>query len=604
MKKILYNITGIFLAVLLFAGAACAEEISFQASLDRNVLYLGQSVQLSLSFQGSSKIQSLELPELEGFQSRYVGPSTRMSIVNGRMSSSITHVYRLVPLKTGKFTLGPFSIHHKGDTYTSNALNVEVLDHASGSRGSDKPQEQKQVHLSDRVFVKMVAEKRAPYINESVPLTIKLYVSGVSVQDIQYPEYYHEGFSNGRFDKPRQYKQAIGDILYDVVEFNTDIFATKDGTFTLGPAKIKANIVTRKRRQSSSRRDDFFGRDPFGSFFGGYESQQVELKSEEVSMNVLPLPAEGRPRSFKGAIGNFKFDLEVSPSEVNAGDPVTLKIIISGEGNFNTVTGVLLEKHDGFKTYEPQATQEGNRKIFEQVLIPTSDAVKEIPAVSFSFFDTEKGRYKTIARGGMPLIVHKPQKNEQITIMESPVTAVRPLGKEKFGRDIIYIKELPGEFREKGRYLYKSVLFIFLHILPALAFVSAWIMKKRKEKLSTDPGYARRLLAPKNAKKGLQEAEHFLRQNSPAEFYDALFRTVREYIGNRFHVPAGGITSDVAVEVLKEKGVDQDLLTRLKNVISECDMARYAPSELDSSRMQNALREVKEIIDYLERYKG
>ena len=58
------------------------------------------------------------------------------------------------------------------------------------------------------------------------------------------------------------------------------------------------------------------------------------------------------------------------------------------------------------------------------------------------------------------------------------------------------------------------------------------------------------------------------------------------------------------IEVLTEKGVDQDLLSRLKNVFSECDMARYAPSELDSSRMQNALREVKEIIDYLERYKG
>jgi hypothetical protein len=188
--------------------------------------------------------------------------------------------------------------------------------------------------------------------------------------------------------------------------------------------------------------------------------------------------------------------------------------------------------------------------------------------------------------------------------MESPVSAARPLGKEKFGRDIIYIKELPGEFRRKGQYFYKSVLFIFLHILPVLAFVSAWIMQKRRERLSTDLGYARRLLAPKKAKKGLQEAEHFLRQNSPAEFYDALFRTVREYIGNRCHVPAGGITSDVAVEVLKEKAVDQDLLTRLKNVISECDMARYAPSELDSPRMENALREVKEIIDYLERYKG
>ena len=89
MKKILYSLTGVLLAAVLLAGAACAEEISFQATVDRNMLYLGQSTQLSLSFQGSSKIQAPDLPDLEGFQSRYIGPSTRMSIVSGRMFSSL-----------------------------------------------------------------------------------------------------------------------------------------------------------------------------------------------------------------------------------------------------------------------------------------------------------------------------------------------------------------------------------------------------------------------------------------------------------------------------------------------------------------------------------
>ena len=607
MKKVHIIAVVFYLAAPVFfiSSATYAEEIKFHISLDRNIMYLGQSAKLNLQFEGSSRIPAPDIPEIDGFQVRYAGPSTRMSIVNGRMLSSVTHIYRLAPLKTGKFQIGPFSFEHKGDTYTSNMISAEVLDSAAHGTDRAREQDKQEVNLSDRVFVKMHIEKTGAYINEIIPLTIKLYVNGISIRDIQYPEYYHEGFSNGQFDKPRQYKEARREVLYDVVEFKTILFATREGKHTLGPARIKANLVTqKKRRRSSSSFDDFFGRDPFDGFFGNYEAHPIELKSEEMSLNVLPLPVEGRPGDFRGAVGNFNFSLSVSPAEVTAGDPVTLTMMISGEGNFNSVNSPELTQHDGFKTYEPQATQEENRKMFEQIVIPTTNAVKKIPAISFSFFNTDKEQYQTILRGDMPLIVRKPEKTEEITIIEGPRFAERALIKETFGRDIIYIKEPPGKLREKGRYFYNNPLFLLFQIVPVLALFFVWTIKKRKEKLTTDIGYARRLLAPRKAKKGMREAEHLLEKNRSGEFYDAVFRTVREYVGNRYHVPSGGITSEVVDDVLTEKGVDQDIVSRLKNVFKECDMARYAPSELGKANMQDTLKELKEIIDYLERYKG
>jgi hypothetical protein len=602
LKKAMNLIKSIFyltIIIILFASAVFAKDITFEASLERNIIYLAEGVQLTLQFQGTTDIPAPTLPEIDGLQSRYVGPSTMMSIVNGRMSSSITHIYNLVPLKTGKFQIGPLKIEHEGNTYNANALTLEVLDNAS--RGSGHAQEQKKpdINLRDRVFLKMQASKSRAYINETVPLTIKLYVSTIGVRDIQFPEFKHDDISAGNFDKPLQYQEQTGGTVYDVVEFRTQMFGTKSGEFKLGPAKLKANIITRrKRRPQQSPFDDFFSDD----FFGGYEATPVELSSDALTLSILPFP-DRKPDDFKGAVGDFDLNVETSASEVKAGDPVTLKMVITGTGNFSTVTSPALKHSEDFKTYEPQVKQEGSKKIFEQVLIPMTEAVKKLPEVSFSFFNPVKGEYRTLAKGDIPIKVARSENRENATILDAPQSGERPVKKEIYGRDLIYIKDSPGDLKKKGGYLYKNIFFILLQLVPLLILASALLLKKQKERLSSDAGYARRLSAPKKAKKGIQEAEHFISKNMPQEFYDSVFRTIREYLGNRFHIPSGGITIDVVYDLLKDKNIDTAFLGKLKNIFNECDMARYTPAAPDTMKMHQILNELKEVIDYLERQK-
>ena len=129
-------------------------------------------------------------------------------------------------------------------------------------------------------------------------------------------------------------------------------------------------------------------------------------------------------------------------------------------------------------------------------------------------------------------------------------------------------------------------------------------MQKRKEKLRTDIRYARRLSAPKKAKKGIREAQQYLNNSSPPEFYSSVFKTIREYLGDRFHLPAAGITADVVDNALKTKGISEDMLNRLRDIFKECDMARYAPSEFGKTEMEATFNKLKEVMDYLERQKS
>ena len=590
---IIYNFW-IIIALLMAPMASFADEIRFEAVVDSNIVSLGQSLQLSLQFTDSTKVPAPELPKINGFKLRYSGPSTRMSIVNGRISSSVTHIYRLVPLKTGKLKVGPFSFEHNGDTYVSNSLTIEVLDSSAGHGARQQRRQRAETALKDRLFLTMQTGKSRVYINEIIPLTIKLYVSGISIRDIRYPEFSQDGFSAGEFGKPKQYQESKGGIRYDVVEFNTTIFGTKTGELSLGPAKLQANLVIKQqRRRRSSLFDDFFG----------YSTEPVELDSERITLEVMPLPEENRPDSFGGAVGDFDFNIEVSPREVKTGDPLTLKMTITGDGNFSTVTSPKLNAAEDFKVYKPQVKSNKKEKVYEQILIPLSDTVKKIPGVDFSFFNTEKGRYETISRGAVAITVTKPEQQEAIIIMEAPRAAGRPLVKEKLGRDIIYIKESPGRFKDMNDYLYSNPVFLLLHAVPVILFVFARTMQKRKERLSTDIGYARRMSAPKKARKGINNAERCMGESKTEEFYDSVHKTLREYIGDRFHIPSGGITADIVDEMLKDRGIEGAVLDGLRNIFQECDMARYAPSQLSTINMENTLKSLKEAIDYLERHK-
>ncbi len=580
--------------------SANADRINFSATLDRNVISLGQSIQLSLKFDDSKSVPAPSLPYIDGIKSRYVGPSTMMSIVNGRMSSSITHIYSLVPLKTGTFNIGPISFTHENNSYASNPLTFKVLDRsASRHPSSDQKRQQRQASMEDRLFLTMNTEKSKLYINEIIPLTIKLYVSSISIRDIQYPEFSHEGFSAEPFGKPKQYKESRGGVTYDIVEFNTSIFGTKAGEFTLGPATIEANLIINRSGQHSSFRDRFFGSDPFGR----YETESLSLSADALTLSVLTLPEENRPPDFNGALGSFNVQMDVSPLTIKAGDPVTLKTTVTGKGNFGTVTGPVLKNIEGFKTYKPETRRDRRSKTFEQILIPISDKVQEVPQAVFSFFDTISGKYRTITKGPFPLIITRSEIKEELTIMEAPQTLKKTFLTETLGRDIIYIKESPGRLREKGSYLYKSPLFLVLQIIPLLVYAVVITLKKRRDRLSTDISYARRLKAPRKAGKGIKEAEHYLKSNMTHEFYDTVFKTLREYLGNRFHAASGGITVEDVDRLLKGRNVDESSIETVKIIFSECDMARYAPSELGTEKRQVTLDKLRKVIDHLERNK-
>ena len=256
-----------------------------------------------------------------------------------------------------------------------------------------------------------------------------------------------------------------------------------------------------------------------------------------------------------------------------------------------------------FKVYEPQVKKEDDILTFEQVVMPLSDKVKEIPEISFNFFNPESAKYEIVSQGPFSVSVSKPEKQEEPNIVEAHPVAAGFSDEEKLGRDIVYIKTGLGRLNRRGDYLYRDKAFLFLQSAPFFSFLFISLYYSRKRKLSSDPRYSRRLNAPKKARAGLKNARGLLAKGDKQGFYDAVFETLREYLGDKFHLPSKGITVSVIDDILKDKNMEKEALDKLKDIFQACDMFRYAASESGKEDMSLTLRELEEVIGYFQREK-
>ncbi|MBU4304715.1 MAG: BatD family protein [Candidatus Omnitrophica bacterium] len=600
----------IFMAQGIFA--AYAKDIPFEISLERNYVEVGDVLQLGLVFENTQGVSAPQLPDIDGFKSQYIGPSTKMTIVNGRMSSSITHYYKLVAIKKGTFSIGPLSFSFKGDTYSAAAVTVTVADRGQAGRQpsniSPLPAREEphlEQELDGKIFMSLSAKKTQVYLNERISVTLKLYVNQLTVRDIQYPAFEGEGYTKEEFSSPRQYREQMNGRFYDVVEFNTEISPTREGEIVVGPANLQCKIVGKKeRRNRGFGLNDFFDDSVFGDFFGRTQLFSMEVKSAEAVIKVLPLPEEQRPAEFSGAVGDFQMKVQSAPLEVRAGDPITLTMTISGTGNFDSVQSPVLASAEGFKAYSPQLQEKGNEKVFEQVIIPQEEIIERIPAINFAFFNPDEKRYVVLNQGAVPIKVLPAAEKKGAVVAAAQQQKQPPTTTQILGKDIVYIKDDIGHLQPRGEYLHRNARFMAMQLLPLFMLAGAAIFRRRKERLISDVRYARKLRAPKIARIKIKAAKNYLNQNNPEAFYNEIFKTLQEYLGHRFNRSSAGITAEVVDELIRGEWLAADIGGKLKTCFNDCDTARYAAAAFDKEKMRQALAILEETIDYLERKRG
>ena len=387
-----------FCAVL--GVAAQAADVSVKASLSRGVTVIGEPVQFQIKITNAKRAGDPPDVAVDGLDIRYVGPSTnsvmRLDQNGFRSETTTVQVYQITAAKNGTFTIPAVEVDVDGRKHKTDPVTLTVQ--PSAVEDPARPQVQGKLEL--------VVPKKTAYVGEMIPVELRLYVDArVRWQAVAMPEISGEGFTKQKIPEPRRPERVTKDGReYDLLVFKTAITPGKAGTITLGPAEMIYNAqIPRGRRSGPRSMFDILDEDVFGDQFFA-QPQQIKVKAEPVELTVKPLPAVGKPRDFSGAVGTFQFSAEGSPRQVKVGDPVTMKLRVSGRGNFDRVEAPALREPGGWRTYPPSGSFKkedsdevglSGTKTFEMAVIP-EERKTQMPVFAFSFFDPEAAKYVTL----------------------------------------------------------------------------------------------------------------------------------------------------------------------------------------------------------------
>lgn len=574
------------------AGVLYGQDISIEAGVDRQEISLDEQITLTIVVSGNvSNIPQPTVPNMDGFTAYSSGRSQNISIINGQFTSSVTFTYILVPNDEGEYTLGPFSIDYKGNTYSADAINIKVSPRSSAQPSApsyaapDKYESGAAPGAGQHkeLFIETYVDKLRAYVNEQVTLTFAFYQAVNLFENPVYSAPSTTGFWTEDMPPQKKYYKVIDGVKYLVTEIKTALFATSPGEFIVGQARLEASVEDLERFSSRSP-FDIFDRDPFSMFRRG---KPIILTTDPITLEILPLPEEGRPENFKGDVGSFDISSEIDKDKVEENQPVNLKIAIKGKGNIKTISSPDIPEPPDVKFYDSASSENISKldyvvqgeKIFEKVIIPKRAGSFTLGPVEYSYFDPQEETY--IEKRISPIEIQATESDEEAPV-EVPLS-IPGLTKEEIRllkKDICHIKGALPDLGARDNFLYKNKMFLLSLIIPLALLVFLYIYELHRQKLMTDIGYARSRRARGAASKRLKKARGVMSKGDVKGFYAEIYKAAIEYIADKLNIPHPSITKDILEERLKEKDISAELIEKLKELFDICDMARFAPSEV------------------------
>ena len=607
--------------VLGIALASFAEDVVFKAQAPSQVI-VGRPFQLTFSVnQRSRDLRAPEFTDFDVLAGPYTSTSSSTSFVNGHRTSSFsqTYTYTLMAQKAGTFTIAPATIKVDGESVQSNGVRITVLPEdevvpdetgktpdGKGNNTTNQATQSAQSSngqvSSENIFVRTIASKTRVHEQEALMITYKLYFANVDVAQLtnntKLPEF--TGFLKQDLEQGEiqtQLEHYNGRNYQTAVLYRTILYPQHSGDIKIEPAKFEAVLRVQTQQRVRSIFDDFFG---------SYTNVTKMLTAPGATIHVSALPS-GKPAGFSGGVGKFSMTPSISQTEVQTNDAVTIKIDITGAGNMKLIKTPAVDWPEGFEPYDPKVTNNFNTttagvsgtKSIEYLAIPRSAGDYTIPPVTFSYFDTEDKAYRTLSTPEYTIHVKRGSGSGRSEASEEGaiVSYTQKEDIKQLGTDIRYIDTKPQKNSTEYR-IQNTVLIWLFYLVPLLIAGVVLIVLRKQIKENADISRVKYKRANKVAQKRLKAAAAALKANNKDAFYAAIEQAAWTYLSDRLSIPTAELNKDNIAQLLSSKGVSENLINEVKNVLSTAEFARYAPST--DHAMDDLYRATTQLINNLE----
>ena len=564
----------------------------------------------TINTQDVSGFRAGNIPDdLEVLMGPRQSSQSSFQMINGHTSSSssITYTYIVLANKAGSYTIPPAQISYNGKTLHSNALHIKVSGSAQGNHGSQQSRggnsnddyeirsAGSRISGSD-LFIKVSANKKRIHEQEPVLLTYKVYtLVGLTQLRGEMPDM--KGFHSQEIPLPREksfHIETLNGRPYKTVTWQQwVVFPQMTGKLDIPSITFEGMVVQQNRDV-----------DPFEAFFNG-GSGYVEVKKKIVApgltLQVDPLPT--RPAGFSGGVGKFNITAQINKTEVKANDPISLRVIVSGNGNLKLIKEPVVNFPKDFDKYDAKVTDktkitangvEGSM-VYDFMAVPRHQGTFEIPPVEFTYYDTQANAYKTLKSEGFKLQVAKGSGSGSVSDYSEEV--------EQLNKDIRFIKTGNAELRRTDEFFFGSASYWTMLAVMLIAFSSLFVVFRQRAIDNANLGKMRGKKANKVATRRLHAANKLMLQNRSDEFYDEVLRALWGYVGDKLNMPVESLSRENIQQQLAGHDVNEETISKFITAIDECEFERYAPGDAKGNMSKTFDAAMTAIMDIEEKMK-
>lgn len=528
------------------------------------------------------------------------GPNTSnfssYQLINGHASHTETtsYTYILSARKSGRVTIGSATVRVGNRVLRSRSitLNVQAGGNSSGghssssanrnagnSQAADNSLQQAGSAVTQRdLYIDVTPSRTKVREQEAVLLTYRIHArAGVGLANTQLtskPDF--KGLISQEIPLPGNQIQTTiehrngttyrtGTILQYVV------FPQQAGRLAIPPITFDCTVVQQDNTMDLA--DAFFNG-------GGRIGVQVRrtVPTKILQVEALPLP---KPTGFSGAVGRFKLEGKLLTDRVRTNDIVTYRLTLSGLGNLKLITPPTVTFPKDFDTYDPKTSEDTRltpngltgHLTFDYTFVPRNVGHYTIPAVEFSYFDTESNTYRTLRTAPLTLDISKGERSNsdvdrQLALLRSDI---RPIHTDTTSAS------LPA-LLTWGSASYFTLLVI---LIIALSLGAKWLNSYINSR--SDTTLRRRRQAGRVAEHRLAEARQLLRSERSSDFYAAVNKALIGYLTDTFMLQQTDCTDERIRALLSGKGITPMAIDDFIAVLDTCRYAQFAPSN-DNSR--------------------
>ena len=606
------NIFYIYILIILFSPMQFFFGQKLHVAVSSQDVFVGESFIYQIEVDGSDQVDQPDLTDLPDFKVVYSGGKTNNSqsvtIINGKMTQNIKKgfifQYQLTPQKAGNFTIPPVMVKVNGKNLMTGAVQIRV----------SEPQDVADFKLRHSL------SRKSCYLGESVLLTVTWYFQEkVEPPNYSMPIYDDPNFAISKYDEKKnknthyytthinreetllkQGTASLGGENYNTLSFKKYLRPKKTGLLIIPKTTLTFDGVAGYRLE----RDFFFNR-----VVKRPVMKKFVISSNEIQINVKPLPNEGKPVDYSGLLGQFSIETSATPVEANVGDPITLTIKLKGRGNLSRADLPPLHKMENlarsFKIpvdMSPGVLQ-GGQKVFTQTIRALNDQVMEIPEISIPYFNTSADQYETARSAAIPIKVKATREFTMLDVegsSENGKTAKKEVELLKEGISYNYegLDVLVNQSYGLTNVVSNPWLLMLL-IIPFFTYMLLLYFFRIHPRLFADQGkfLAKKAFGKlKNTYAGLK-----INDQNAIELLKTLLVQLKDYLGHKYKLKGSSLTyNDIKIKLQAEK-ISSRLMDNLKQIFDQCEAGHYASFTLDKDEVKTLYEKTIDLIQGLER---